>query len=249
MENWVKVEKLKDRLSLSTITLGTMRFAEKKMSVEQIIKLIEKAYDIGIDTHHSSYEYSSYELYCKALEKIPYKKNLKHITKLSAPHFEEGRFSSHNLEEKVDNELKRLNIDTIDVLQWLVRSKPINDINRLHTLSSQQEEIQETLKILKKKGKVKTVFSFPYSVNFAQEVIKLSEVDGIVSYLNNEEKEYESLANTTPFISIRPFFAGKLLEKIGVEACLDYTCNQKEVLSTIVGINRLSHLENYKNFL
>ncbi|OSY88145.1 hypothetical protein WH52_09005 [Tenacibaculum holothuriorum] len=243
------MEELKNKLSLSSITLGTMRFADKNMSVEEVIRLIEEANDIGITTHHSSYEYSSYELYCNALKKTSCKNNLKHIAKISAPHFEDSEFSFNNLEERVDNELERLNVDTIDVLQWLVRSKPINDIDRLHTLNSQQKEIEEGLNTLKNKGKVKSVFSFPYSVNFAEEVIKISVVDGIVAYLNHEEKEYEPFANSKPFIAIRPFFAGKLIEKLGVEASLNYTCGQKGVLSTIVGINRLSHLESYKKFL
>lgn len=247
------MEELKNKLSLSSITLGTMRFTDKNMSVEETIKLIEEANNIGITTHHSSYEYSSYELYCNALKKTSCKNNLKHIAKISAPHFEDSDFSISNLEERVDNELKRLNVDTIDVLQWLVRSKPINDVDRLNTLRSQQDEIITSLGKLKEKGKIKSVFSFPYSVNFANEVINLSEIDGVISYLNKEEKEYESHANTIPFIAIRPLFAGKLIESNKsnevIEDCLSHVLSHKKVLSTIVGINSIQQLDVYKKFL
>ncbi|AZJ35046.1 hypothetical protein D6T69_05720 [Tenacibaculum singaporense] len=247
------MEELKQNLSLSPITLGTMRFADKKLSVIDVLRLIEEGYSIGIDTHHSSYEYSSYDLYSSAISKASCKKSIKHIVKISSPHFEETKFSHLNLETKIDNELRKLDIDSIDVLQWLVRSKPINDKDRLHTLISQKDEILNSLYKLKKKGKIKSVFSFPYSPVFAQEVIKLPHLDGVISYLNKEEKEYENFAKTVPFIAIRPFFAGKLIKSSKtqdvIKGCLSHVLKYQNVLSTVVGINSVNQLEVYKEFL
>jgi len=117
------VEKLKTTLNLSNITLGTMRFFDKSLSTKAVTNLIEEAYSIGINTHHSSLEYSSYTLYTKALKQANCAKKLKHIVKLSAPHFEDDTFSSKLLEKRVDNELKALNIERIDVLQWLLKMR------------------------------------------------------------------------------------------------------------------------------
>ena len=88
------MEGLKANLGLSNITLGTMRFFDKSLSLNEVTRLIEKAYDIGINTHHSSSEYSSYSLYTEALKKGVCAKNVKHIVKISAPHFEDDFFSS-----------------------------------------------------------------------------------------------------------------------------------------------------------
>jgi len=228
-----------------------MRFFDKALSTNVVTNIIENCYEIGIDTHHSSHEYNSYNLYLKALKTSTCKKHLKHIVKLSSPHFEDPLFfSSKNLETRVDEELKNLNIEQIDVLQWLVRSKPINDEDRLGILFQQADEIEECLSNLKHKGKIKSAFSFPYSVPFAKEVLKLKQIDGLISYLNMQELDYSEFANTTTFIAIRPFLRGTLLqggnktEKIN--ECLQYIDSHKKVLTKIVSINSLEQLIAFK---
>jgi len=113
-------------------------------------------------------------------------------------------------------------------------------------------QIEYVLEKLKQKGKVKSVFSFPYSVAFADAVGNLDHIDGIISYLNKEEVEYLKFAKKAPFIAIRPFFAGKLLEdskdiKKNIKSCLEYISVNKQVLTTIVGINSTQQLEAFKN--
>ncbi len=251
------MERIIEDLNLSKVTLGTMRFQEKKLTVNQVVSIIDEAYEIGISTHHSSAEYSSFCLYLKGLNKSKKRNKLKHIVKLSSPHFEEDVFSTKTLERRIDYQLKQLNIDCIDVLQWLVRSKPINDIDRLYILENQQEEIMNSLANLKKKGKIRTCFSFPYSLPFANKVLSLSEIDGLITYLNKKEIEYEKFANTKPFIAIRPFFAGQLLNKsnnvLEVEkeiiSNLNFTMSHQKVITTIVGINSLENLKVYRNIL
>ena len=248
------MEKLKKELGLSRITLGTMRFLDKGLTETQVIQLLEESWEAGITSHHSSSEYSSYKLYTKALQKSSMRNNVKHLVKLSSPHFEDDEFSGKILEERVDAQLKTLQIDCIDVLQWLVRSKPINDADRLLTLQDKKEEIKEVLTSLKQKGKIKSVFSFPYSVPFANEVIKFPEVDGIISYLNKEELDYVPFANNNPFIAIRPLFAGKLVKDVHdindtITAQLNFVENHANVLSTIVGINATEHVKTYKKYL
>ncbi|MEZ4796625.1 MAG: aldo/keto reductase [Flavobacteriaceae bacterium] len=239
-------------LNLSKVTLGTMRFLDKNLSAKDVTKIIDECFSVGIDTHHSSFEYNSYQLYVSALKNSAYKKQIKHIVKLSSPHFEDNplTFSSKTLEAKVDEELKNLNIEQIDVLQWLVRSKPINDVDRLNVLSNQMDEIEECLFSLKQKGKIKSAFSFPYSVSFAQEVIKLKQIDGIISYLNLEENEYSEFANTVPFIAIRPFLRGTLLQNGNKEQkineCLKHIDSHKNVLTKVISINSLDQVNTFK---
>lgn len=231
-----------------------MRFFDKSLTEDQVIRLIESSFDIGITTHHSSFEYNSYELYTSALKKTSCKSNVKHIVKLSSPHFEDDMFSSEILTQRVENQLSALGIEQIDVLQWLVRSKPINDHDRLETLENQKSEIKACLSKLKQEGKVKSIFSFPYSTVFAKEVLKLEEIDGIISYLNREETEYSSYAKERPFIAIRPFFAGKLISVDGnvsqkkIHECLDFVVSHDAVLTQIVGINSENQLMAFRAY-
>lgn len=240
-------------VGLSNVTLGTMRFYDKNLSVNEVTEIIENCYEIGIDTHHSSLEYSSYQLYLKALKKSVHKKQIKHIVKLSSPHFEDNplSFSSKTLETKIDKELINLDIEQIDVLQWLVRSKPISDTDRLNVLYQQTDEIEECLSNLKRKGKIKSTFSFPYSIPFAKEVIKLKQIDGIISYLNLKEEDYSDFANSVPFIAIRPFLRGTLIQDGNkaekINECLQYIDSHKKILTSIISINSLEQINAFKN--
>ena len=165
---------------------------------------------------------------------------------MPSPHFDEKSFSFKNLSERIDKELQYLKIECIDVLQWLVRSTPINDIERLNIIEKQYDQINDSFLRLKKDGKVKSVFSFPYSVPFANKVINLEEVDGIISYLNKEERDFEHFANDHPFIAIRPLNAGRLINPKtadkDIKECLKFVGLHKNVLTQIVGINSLEHL-------
>ena len=132
----------------------------------------------------------------------------------------------------------------------MVRSKPINDKDRLGILSEQKNEIEACFMNLKQKGKIKTAFSFPYSVPFAKEVLKLKQIDGIISYLNLEEADYSEFANNVPFIAIRPFLRGTLIQEGNkvqkINKCLHYIDSHKKVLTKIISINSLDQLNAFK---
>jgi aryl-alcohol dehydrogenase-like predicted oxidoreductase len=56
-------------IDISPIALGTMRFADKQTTKEEIADLLSFLYhETGINVHHSSVEYASYPLYCEALK-------------------------------------------------------------------------------------------------------------------------------------------------------------------------------------
>ncbi len=243
----IKQNKISINTSISEITLGTMRFLEKSLTPNEVTDIIDSCFDNGIDTHHSSSEYESYNLYTEGLAKSKNAQKIKHIAKLAAPHFDESTFSSERLTTAVDNYLRTLKKDRIEVLQWLVRSSPINDIERLKIINENTNEINEVLGKLKQEGKIETVYSFPYSVVFAEEILKkISEVDGIISYLNLLELDYVDIARKNKFISIRPLAAGKILNKthsIGLKKALDFPLSFKNSLSTVISLNSKANVE------
>lgn len=246
------MERIRRELSLCNISLGTMRFVDKDLKEKEVLDLIERSYDMGINVHHSSYEYNSYELYVKTLKKVSCRSKIKHISKISSPHFDEDKFSFNTLEKRVDEQLKKMDIERIDILQWLVRSQPISDIKRIKILIEQLEEINNAIDILKRKGKISLAFSFPYSKRFAEEIIKLNVVDGIISYLNKEETEYSELAKGIPFIGIRPLFGGSLLKEnkeSSILDCFKYIEEHECVLTSVVSINSLDQLKVYEKII
>jgi len=237
-------------LNLSKVTLGTMRFKDKGLTSTDVTRLIECAFDVGVTTHHSSYEYSSYKLYCEALNNSHCKSQIKHICKLANPHFDELKFDVSKLKSKVESELLQLNTDCLDVLQWLLRSQPINDTERLAILEDQNDQMSFLFQQLKSEGKIKSVYSFPYSASFTKAVVKLDHIDGIMSYLNMHETEYSNWASENSFIAIRPFAAGKLLDgSNSISKLISYVIDHENVITCVVGVNNTLQLKPIEELL
>jgi len=255
---FIKQNKISNQLSVSEICLGTMRFKEKELNKNNVLNLIDTCYSYGIDTHHCSYEYESYQLYLKGYLSSKNKSKIKHIVKLPCPHFDELKFSSKKLKTLVNRYLNDLEKEKIEIIQWLVRSQPINDADRLKILNEQAQEINETIVYLKNQGFIDAFYSFPYSVTFTKEVLKkISSLDGIIAYLNLIETDYIQFAKSNNFISIRPLAAGKVdvssTQKL--QKALAYPLKFKGTLSTVISLNSTKNIEkimesfNYKNIL
>jgi hypothetical protein len=76
MDGKLTANRIINNCSISPIALGTMRFKDKGATKEDLVNLFSLLYNEGgINVHHSSYEYSSYELYCDSIKS--FKKKVK----------------------------------------------------------------------------------------------------------------------------------------------------------------------------
>ncbi|MCA9177065.1 MAG: hypothetical protein KDB14_21400 [Planctomycetales bacterium] len=193
-------------------TLSEVCFGAMRMTLEQTGGLLEKLFEWGVDTHHSSHEYDCHAIYLKRLAEARGEgRAFKHVVKLANPHFGESKFDPRGFEQAIDRELHDLNADTLHNVQWLLRSQPINDRDRLEVLRRDREQIEPTFQRLLQSGKVLSFSSFPYSTDFATATLQLPAVSGLTTYLNLLEPEYaEFAAEETPLLAIRPLAAGKL---------------------------------------
>jgi aryl-alcohol dehydrogenase-like predicted oxidoreductase len=212
-------------VALSPITLGSMRFLPNKISsVDEGVSLLAYLYDHGITSYHTSFEYEAHAYFCEVFRQFKARcsvVNDTHIVKLASPHFEETDFSLSNLEQKVDEQLKMLQIEQIDIVQWLFRQKNNVDDVRIPRLRESALAIQEGFERLVKKGKVRAFASFPYTMTFAEVVQDYGLVSGFVDYLNLLELDWakafqEVGASHRGFVSIRPLFAGKVLDFLSI---------------------------------
>lgn len=251
-----------------------MRFLEKGCTVTDLVNLFSfLSNEMGIDVHHSSYEYTSYPLYCEVLAK--YKKTgatVRHICKLSAPDFKEKKFSKKTLDQKIENELKNLQTDRIEVLQWLYRTEPINDAVRLPQLEEQRHEIDHAFSDYIKSGIVGSVGTFPYSINFAKVVVEqIPSVSGWIDYCNILEQEnVQQLPADKWMIGLRPLAAGKVFNSLSVNGndfdnfvgdskfnksdvimllSLSYCFGQENVLTNVLSINNLNQAKKISNIV
>ncbi len=203
-------------ISLSPICFGSMRLDSQRLNFADAVNLITHLYDNGVTTFHSSHEYPTDEFFCQALahlQRARPKAKLQHIAKLGVPHFDETEFSGKKLVALVEKRLKELKTERLDIVQWLVRHQPNDDAHRLPILQAAQAELNQTWQELQQQGKVGVLASFPYSVAFAEKVLKTSSCQGLVTYLNPLELGMAHLLDSMVeegqgYVAIRPFCGG-----------------------------------------
>ena len=210
----------KTTVSMSPVTLGTMRFSPERVGQAQGgLALLQHLDEHGINTYHTSQEYDTHSFFCDVFRQFKKSRPLvdtTHIVKLAAPHFEETDFSAKNLEKGIDSQLKARGIEQIDIVQWLFRQKNNVDMIRIPKLLETVQDISNVFAKLIKSGKVRAFSCFPYSLAFAKIVNQHLLVDGFMDYLNIAERQWAVLIqddtmNKCGFIAIRPLFAGKII--------------------------------------
>ena len=208
-------------IALSPICFGSMRLDSNKISFDDAVELLTYLYRNGVTTFHSSHEYPTDEFFCSVLasfqQDIPDAK-FQHIAKLGVPHFDEATFSGQRLVALVEKRLQELNTERLDIVQWLVRHQPNDDAHRLPILEECQEELNQTWQDLQHQGKVGALAAFPYSVAFAERVLKTDSCKGLVTYLNPLELEMAHLLDGMEqqgqgYVAIRPFCGGILTQE------------------------------------
>ncbi len=147
----------KEGTQFSRIALGFWRLTEWKMNTTQILDLMEKAIELGITTFDHADIYGGYtceEMFGKALaEKPSLREKMEIVTKcgitLVSPRRPKNRFhgydtSKSHILKSVENSLKNLNTDYLDVL-LIHRPDPL----------MKADEVAEAFALLRESGKVK----------------------------------------------------------------------------------------------
>jgi len=205
-------------IKLSPITFGSMRLDPQQIELDKALELISYLYKHGVNTFHSSHEYDTDAFFCGVLQKFRQQNpaaEIKHIAKIGVPHFGEGDFKSDRLITLVEDRLRDLNTERLDLVQWLVRHQPNEDRYRLPILSACESELEQTWSKLQQQGKVGALASFPYSFPFAEAVLQFPTCEGLVTYLNLMETEMTPLLEQMAergqgYIAIRPLCGGIL---------------------------------------
>ena len=231
---------------LSVLAFGPMRLAEKGLDLRQTVDLLLRLADGGVDTFHSSREYDSHALFCAGLAGLRRARaGLRpvHVVKLGVPHFDEGRFRAARLTALVDEQLRALGTERLDVVQWLVRHNPNRDAPRLAVLADAAAEVAEAAAALKRAGKIGALAAFPYSRSFAEAALAYDWLDGLVDYLNPYETESAALLDRLDgrgFVALRPFAAGRLRD---VEVALGYALGRPAVATAVASLNSPAQVE------
>jgi aryl-alcohol dehydrogenase-like predicted oxidoreductase len=210
-------------LNVSEICFGPMRFSAKAPSDDDVSKegqrALEHAIERGVNFIHSSYEYNTRWAMSRVLKNHPKRHELHHIIKVPVPDFDDGgKFSAAKFRLRVEEALRDLHTDHIDVLQHLQRARPNDDNLRIPDIAATNAAMLECFAQLKAEGKVGYLTTFPYTPGFAAEAMRSDAFSGMVAYYNPIEIEMAEFfpqmeAKGQGFFCIRPFMGGLLTDR------------------------------------
>ena len=202
--------------TLSSLTLGSMRIDERFTDSGRVQSLLEEAFALGVDTLHSSDEYSSFALFrsasaaaARAIGTEP-----RHVVKLAEPAFGESRFDASRFAQRIRMYVAALSVTRLAVVQWMIRADTSRPAQRLDILHRDAAAIGTVVEELRAEGLLEALVVFPYSSGDVNPTLAKDWCDGIAVYLNPCETEYVPAVQSAHScrkgaIGIRPFAAGR----------------------------------------
>ena len=210
-------------LDVSVICFGPMRSAAKEAGDDDRSRAGElamrMAIDAGVNFIHSSYEYGTRWMMERVLRDHPKRHDLIHVIKVPVPDFKDGdRFDAAKFRLRVEEALRDLHAERIDVLQWLWRSDPNDDERRLPLFDAVLDDTMAVFERLQGEGKAGHMMPFPYTTACGRAAVESGRFAGLLAYYNPIEMEMADLfaemeRRGQGFISIRPLFEGILTDE------------------------------------
>jgi aryl-alcohol dehydrogenase-like predicted oxidoreductase len=237
--------------SVSPITLGTMRLG----NAADAEALLADAFGLGITSLHCSSEYETYPLFRDAFRNLrgTAPADLTVIAKVAAPHFGEDRFVAADFRSKVQFYLDTLGLETLGVVQWLLRHDLKDEAARARIFDAAQDEVAEVVQDLKGRGMIGACVGFPYTAPIAKRLVAANFMDGLAVYVNPLEHEMDEFvaaaaAKGKSTIAIRPFAAGRLFREspLNPVEALNYVFNMPGIAAAVVSASSVEHLEQLR---
>jgi hypothetical protein len=237
--------------SFSKIVFGSMRMHPARQGIKDWANLLLHAPSLGVLRIHCSDEYETFPFLLNVLEEVRRsspKLEFQFIVKLAEPHFGENVFDVKKLLTRIDAYREALQTDQLDCIQWMWRGNLEDENGRIRGFSESANRILEVVDQAKYLGRIKSFYCFPYTFEFAKQVLDNPLVDGLTIYRNPLEIEYDPLLARAHAIGkrvlvIRPFKAGEALANIGVAKLIKFSASSPVVDGVVVSCSSIKHLE------
>ncbi|HEX8384145.1 MAG TPA: aldo/keto reductase [Sphingomonas sp.] len=231
------------------MTLGTMRLPGDDDTAAA--DLLAHARDIGIRGFHCSAEYATFPLFAAAWARAGLARaDATLIAKVASPHFGEDRFSATRFREKIEAYLQALDVERLDVVQWLLRHDLKAEEARLRILREAEGEIASVVDALRAEGKIGGFIGFPYTRPVADALVAADWCDGVAVYLNPVERGMDAVVAACAdrgkaVVAIRPFAAGRVFAETSLTAddALRHVFDFPAVATAVVSASSRAHLD------
>lgn len=209
-------------LDVSTLCFGPMRSAAKTPGEDDQsqagARALEAALDAGVNFVHSSYEYGVRWMMNGVLKDHAKRHDIHHVIKLPVPDWkDENRFDEAKFRMRVEEALKDLAAERIAVLQWMWRTDPNDDENRIALLPNIIDDVTAVFEKMRDEGKVGYLSNFPYTPTAAKAAMDTNAFSGTIAFYNPIEMEMQPLfaemaQKDMGFLCIRPLYQGILTD-------------------------------------
>jgi aryl-alcohol dehydrogenase-like predicted oxidoreductase len=209
-------------LDVSVLCFGPMRSAARTPRADDRSQAGERALrtalDSGVNFVHSSYEYGVRWMMNGVLRDHPKRHDIHHVIKLPGPDWKDGnRFDAAKFRMRVEEALTDLAAERIAVLQWMWRTDPNDDDNRVKVLPMIVDDVTAAFETLRDEGKVGFLSTFPYTSAAAKAAIDTDAFSGLIGFYNPIEMEMQPLfaelaEKNMGFLCIRPLYQGILTD-------------------------------------
>jgi hypothetical protein len=234
-----------------------MRMTNQTKDIDSWVKLFITLHENGVDTLHSSIEYESFDLFKEVLKKTSQKSKsiqFKHVVKLADPSFNELHQGYIRIQTRIEEYLKHLRCDQIDMVQWMWRANLNEDKLRVENFRNSLSQLEDVVLTIKQSGLANKFMCFPYSLDFGMTTFESKALDGYFIYRNPNELEMQPLLDEAykkdkQTYSIRPFAAGALIKdsESNINSLVKFSQNHPGVKGVVTSISSEKHLLDLLN--
>ena len=212
-------------LELSVISFGTIWFAaapnRPDVDTEEGKRALNLGLDMGVNCIHSSYEYQTRAVVAEVLKGRTDTHNVKHIIKTPSPDRDRtgNVFSADYFRQLVEDALRELGCERIDLLQWILRDGEEYDIETsIAKWHQYKDDLVAIFEQMRDEGKVGYLGNFVYREPYADVVADSGCLSALLCYYNvwdttmqNSLDRLEALEMGA--VVLRPFHGGMLTTK------------------------------------
>lgn len=209
-------------LDVSVLCFGPMRAASRTPGDDDRsrsgARALHAALDAGVNFVHSSFEYGVRWMMNGVLRDHARRHDIHHVIKLPVPDWKDGnRFDEAKFRARVEEALTELAAERIAVLQWMWRTDPNDDENRVAVLPGIVDDVTAAFERLRDQGKVGFLSTFPYTPVAAKAAVDTGAFSGLIGFYNPIEMEMQPLfaeldRRDMGFLCIRPLYQGILTD-------------------------------------
>ena len=215
-------------LEFSVITFGTIWFTNSRtrphIDPEVGRRALHAGLDAGINVIHSSFEYLTRPMIRKVLKERGNRDKVYHVIKVPSPDsnaraLKHGDFMPAYFRVCVEEALLQMDLECIDLLQWIQRDDTTTDPTRsIPKFRSLRDDLMATFEQMRDEGKVRNLGAFVYEPAYAEATAGGDAIQAFMFYYN--------LFDTTLFpcfdglrksgksaLAFRPFHGGLLTQK------------------------------------